>query len=71
MDDAELAEVLRHAKHIIARSGYSTIMDLAALGLLNSKIKNRISKIELIPTPGHPEQEYLAARFAEKNAEKC
>jgi len=63
MDDAELAEVLRNAKHIIARSGYSTIMDLDALGILD--------KAELIPTPGQPEQEYLAARFVEKNAEKC
>ena len=53
MSDAELASALLGAKHIIARSGYSTIMDLEALGLLDSKI-------ELIPTPGQPEQEYLA-----------
>ena len=58
MDDAELAEVLRNAKHIIARSGYSTIMDLAALGLL--------AKAEFIPTPGQPEQEYLATWNAQK-----
>ena len=63
MDDAELCAALMGAKHIIARSGYSTIMDLHALGILE--------KAELIPTPGQPEQEYLAARFAEKNAEKC
>ena len=60
MSDAELVPALLGAKHIIARSGYSTIMDLAALGLLDSKIENRKSKIELIPTPGQPEQEYLA-----------
>ena len=53
MGDKELAPALLGAKHIIARSGYSTIMDLEALGLLDSKI-------ELIPTPGQPEQEYLA-----------
>ena len=51
MEDENLAEVLLEAKHIIARSGYSTIMDLEALGLLE--------KAELIPTPGQPEQEYL------------
>lgn len=52
MSDTELVEALCGAKHIIARSGYSTIMDLEALGLLE--------KAELIPTPGQPEQEYLA-----------
>lgn len=52
MYDAHLVPLLQGAKKIIARSGYSTIMDLAALGLLH--------KAELIPTPGQPEQEYLA-----------
>ena len=55
------AEVLRSAKHIIARSGYSTIMDLHALGVLH--------KAELHPTPGQPEQTYLAQYIAE-NLEK-
>lgn len=41
---------------IIARSGYSTIMDLVVLG------KPAI----LIPTPGQTEQEYLAARLHQK-----
>lgn len=49
-----LAEALLGAKTIIARSGYSTVMDLAALGVLQ--------KAQLIPTPGQPEQEYLAGR---------
>jgi uncharacterized protein (TIGR00661 family) len=48
------AEELNHAflssKIILARSGYSTIMDLAATR----------SKAILIPTPGQTEQEYLA-----------
>ena len=61
--DKELAEALYGAKHIIARSGYSTIMDLYVLGLLD--------KAELIPTPGQPEQAYLAAYISQKNAEKC
>ena len=52
MGDAELVAAMKGAKHIIARSGYSTIMDLEALGM--------IKKAELIPTPGQPEQEYLA-----------
>lgn len=52
MGDKELESALLGANHIIARSGYSTIMDLEALG--------RMDKAELIPTPGQPEQEYLA-----------
>jgi len=41
---------------IVARSGYSTIMDLAIMG----------SKAFFIPTPGQKEQEYLAKRLAKK-----
>ena len=52
LGDEELAGVLHGARHIIARSGYSTIMDLETLGVLE--------KAELIPTPGQSEQEYLA-----------
>ena len=52
LGDEELAGVLHGARHIITRSGYSTIMDLEALGVLG--------KTELIPTPGQSEQEYLA-----------
>lgn len=54
MADEELTPALMGAKHIIARSGYSTIMDFHALGILD--------KAELIPTPGQPEQEYLAKK---------
>ena len=64
--DAELVPALMNAKHIIARSGYSTIMDLHALGLLPSKNETPNPQIELIPTSGQPEQEYLSAYFAEK-----
>ena len=52
LGDEALAAVLLGANTIIARSGYSTIMDLDALKVL--------SKATLIPTPGQPEQEYLA-----------
>lgn len=52
VDDEYVASRLCSAETIIARSGYSTIMDLEALGLLDRAL--------LIPTPGQPEQEYLA-----------
>ena len=55
LSDEELVPLLQQATTIIARSGYSTIMDLAVLGLLD--------KAELHPTPGQSEQEYLASRF--------
>lgn len=61
LKDDELVQVLTNARHIIARSGYSTIMDLAALSLLApSTGKQGGVTIEFIPTPGQPEQEYLA-----------
>ncbi len=52
----DLNQVLLTADVVIARSGYSTIMDLATLG------KNAI----LIPTPGQTEQIYLADYFQSK-----
>ena len=63
LSDAELVPLLKNAKRIIARSGYSTIMDLHALGLLKNTASQSAfpdCQIELIPTPGQPEQEYLA-----------
>ena len=55
LSDHALLEAMKQSTTIIARSGYSTIMDLAVLGLLH--------KAELYPTPGQSEQEYLASRF--------
>ena len=46
----ELQDFILNSKWVVARSGYSTIMDLVALG----------KKAILIPTPGQTEQEYLA-----------
>jgi uncharacterized protein (TIGR00661 family) len=46
----KLQEVIEQSEIIIARSGFSTVMDLAALG----------KKAIFIPTPGQTEQEYLA-----------
>jgi len=59
LSDTELADALLGATHIIARSGYSTVMDLHALGLLTANGQKPKARLELIPTPGQPEQEYL------------
>lgn len=56
LPSAQLKAAMQHARYMVCRSGYSTIMDLAALGL----------KAAFIPTPGQPEQEYLAELYAEK-----
>ena len=58
--DTDLAFVLQNADNIYCRSGYSTLMDLYALG---------INRATLIPTPGQTEQEYLAEYFANKGFE--
>jgi UDP-N-acetylglucosamine:LPS N-acetylglucosamine transferase len=46
----ELRHHMREAGVIICRPGYSSLMDLAALGC----------RAVLVPTPGQTEQEYLA-----------
>ncbi len=43
-------EIMNRSKIVISRSGYSTIMDLYVIG----------GKAMFVPTPGQPEQEYLA-----------
>lgn len=53
----ELEKLLNQSKLIIARSGYSTIMDLAVLG----------KKAFFIPTSGQNEQIYLAKRMQKLN----
>jgi uncharacterized protein (TIGR00661 family) len=57
LTSAELNKVLLASKILVCRSGYSSIMDLAALG----------KKALLIPTPGQTEQEYLGVFFARQN----
>ena len=52
MSTEELQENILKADEIICRSGYSSIMDLYALG--------KLQNATLIPTPGQTEQEYLA-----------
>lgn len=51
-----LNEAILSGKVLIARSGYSTVMDLYHLG----------HPAILVPTPGQTEQEYLASRFQER-----
>jgi predicted glycosyltransferase len=50
LNDKALVQALSETELVIARSGYSTVMDLNALGL----------SAEWHPTPGQTEQEYLA-----------
>ena len=57
----QLQELFNESGKIICRSGYSTLMDLNAMGL----------KALLIPTPGQSEQEYLATYWQEKFACTC
>lgn len=53
---AKLSMVLQQSKWIIARSGYTTIMDLIKLQ----------KKALLVPTPGQTEQEYLASGLMDR-----
>ena len=53
----EIQNYILRSEVVVARSGYSTIMDMASLG----------SKAILVPTPGQTEQEYLADYLSEKN----
>jgi UDP-N-acetylglucosamine transferase subunit ALG13 len=52
---------IEQAEYVISRSGYSTVMDLAALG----------KKSILIPTPGQTEQEYLADYLLQQKTAYC
>jgi uncharacterized protein (TIGR00661 family) len=52
---ALMAWCIEHARVVICRSGYSSIMDLQVFG----------KKCVLIPTPGQTEQEYLAQNLSQ------
>jgi len=56
MKSPERDRVMNSAKMVISRPGYSTLMDLIELGK---------DKVLFVPTPNHPEQEYLARYHAE------
>lgn len=51
MREPKLQQAIEESRCVVCRSGYSTILDLAALQKKN---------VVMIPTPGQPEQEYLA-----------
>lgn len=53
---AGMKEIITGSENIVARSGYTTIMDLISLNC----------SALLIPTPGQTEQEYLAGYLSEK-----
>lgn len=57
LNGQRLQQVIEESEMIIARSGYTTIMDLYALE----------SRAILIPTPGQTEQEYLAEKLKQAN----
>lgn len=57
----ELNDEAAKAEFIVSRSGYSTVMDIAALQ----------KKCILIPTAGQTEQEYLAAHLMKKHFAYC
>lgn len=52
----ELNLAIAQSNWVVCRSGYSSVMDLTALG----------QKAILVPTPGQPEQEYLAGYLKEQ-----
>ncbi|HLZ89253.1 MAG TPA: glycosyltransferase [Puia sp.] len=58
---AALERVMAGARLVVARSGYSTVMDLARMG----------KRVALVPTPGQTEQEYLGRYLAEKGWAVC
>jgi len=53
----ELCDAIQQSEMVLCRSGYTTIMDLIKLQ----------QKAILVPTPGQPEQEYLADYLQSKN----
>jgi uncharacterized protein (TIGR00661 family) len=61
LDSNTLNREMNEADLVIARSGYSTIMDAFRLG----------KKCIFIPTPGQTEQEYLGKYLQEKNLALC
>ena len=56
LNSEDLQDVISKSSVVIARSGYSTIMDLVALR----------KRAIVVPTPGQTEQEYLAKRWSER-----
>ncbi len=58
VEPCRLKGLLLAARNVVSRSGYSTLMDLKAIGRLDPSVS-------LVPTPGQAEQVYLAHRVEE------
>lgn len=61
LDAKGLEKAMNEAVLVISRCGYSTVMDVVALG----------KKSILVPTPGQTEQEYLATHLMEQGMAVC
>lgn len=61
LGSAELGPVLAKAKRLLVRPGYTTVMDLAAIG----------RKAIYVPTPGQPEQEWLGENLHHRKRGVC
>lgn len=61
LDTGELHNAILSAPVVLSRPGYSTVMDLAALG----------RKAIFVPTPGQTEQEYLGGLLMKKGIAYC
>jgi UDP:flavonoid glycosyltransferase YjiC (YdhE family) len=61
LPSTEMSILISESRYIIARSGYSTVMDL---------IRLRKTAV-LVPTPGQTEQEYLSRYLQKKNWMYC
>lgn len=61
LNRSEMNEMMQRAKHVVCRSGYSTVMELLALG------KSAL----FVPTPGQTEQEYLGKLYQEQGLFTC
>ena len=59
-DSAQISAILSSSKQVISRSGYTSIMDYAKMGI----------SAYLIPTPGQSEQVYLAEYHAQTKRHK-
>jgi uncharacterized protein (TIGR00661 family) len=57
----DLNDAIQRAELVVARSGYSTVMDVAAVG----------ARALFVPTPGQTEQVYLAARIMKAGIACC
>ncbi|MHC1703589.1 MAG: glycosyltransferase [Tenuifilaceae bacterium] len=61
LNDNDFVNAIKSTKYLITRAGYSTIMDLSALGVSGL----------IVPTPGQTEQEYLAEYLSKKGIFKA